>query len=148
MAAPTAQTDATSATYKTRVADLNAAIAKAAARSYIAPANLNVTDLFSGTQGASFSGSDVMTYLNSKSALKTLKSAVFPSFDDNGTVTWKQFTYTASSANSGTFGSTPVQVIYNYNSSAASLSGSLQRQHLVLLIHLLKLMVKVLNSPL
>ncbi|EHL96898.1 putative S-layer protein [Lentilactobacillus parafarraginis F0439] len=43
LAAPTAQTDATSATYKTRVADLNAAIAKAAARSYIAPANLNVT---------------------------------------------------------------------------------------------------------
>ncbi|EHL96897.1 hypothetical protein HMPREF9103_02182 [Lentilactobacillus parafarraginis F0439] len=81
-------------------------------------------DLFSGTQGASFSGSDVMTYLNSKSALKTLKSAVFPSFDNNGTVTWKQFTYTASSANSGTFGSTPVQVIYNFNSTnPTTLSG-------------------------
>ncbi len=65
-----------------------------------------------------------MTYLNSKSALKTLKSAVFPSFDNNGTVTWKQFTYTASSANSGTFGSTPVQVIYNFNSTnPTTLSG-------------------------
>ncbi|MEN2308337.1 S-layer protein [Lentilactobacillus parabuchneri] len=118
------KTDATTPEGQKRIADLNAAIAKVAAQTYIAPANLNITDLFSGTQGASFSGNDVMTYLNGKASLKTLKSAAYPVFDNNGTVTWKQFTFTASSANSGTFGTTPVQVVYNFNSTnPTTLSG-------------------------
>ncbi|GAF38119.1 hypothetical protein JCM14108_3223 [Lentilactobacillus farraginis DSM 18382 = JCM 14108] len=65
---------------------LNSAILKAAAQTYIAPAALNTTDLFSGAQGASYTGQDVLNYVNGKASLKALKSGAFPQFNANGTL--------------------------------------------------------------
>ncbi|WP_055679949.1 hypothetical protein [Secundilactobacillus kimchicus] len=87
-----------------------------------APVNdMAITDLFSGTRGASFTSAQVLNYVNGKSSLKTLKSPVYPVFslDSTGkpTMTWNQFSYTASDAVSGTFGN-PVTVYYNYDPSS------------------------------
>jgi hypothetical protein len=110
--------NATAATQKARINNLNDAITDAASQLFIAPAAMNPSDLFSGPQGASYSSSDVMTYLNNHSSLKTLKSPIFPVFTNaDGSFTFSQYTFTAASANGGTYGSGATQVIYNFNSN-------------------------------
>nr|WP_319643880.1 S-layer protein [Lentilactobacillus parabuchneri] len=97
---------------------LNSAILKAAAQTYIAPAALNTTDLFSGAQGASYTGQDVLNYVNGKASLKALKSGAFPQFNANGTLKgWYQLNYTPSYAANGTFGNGASQVVYSYSSA-------------------------------
>ncbi|ORN31780.1 S-layer protein [Lentilactobacillus parabuchneri] len=97
---------------------LNSAILKAAAQTYIAPAALNTTDLFSGAQGASYTGQDVLNYVNGKASLKALKSGAFPQFNANGTLKgWYQLNYTPSYAANGTFGTGASQVVYSYSSA-------------------------------
>ena len=101
---------------------LNAAVANQAAKYYAPIANLQASDLFSGSKGASFSASDVMSYISGHSSLQTLKSPIYPVFSANGSVDhWAQFAYTAQTAYAGTFGqSQPVKVLYSYNPSKAT----------------------------
>ncbi|MCT3396616.1 S-layer protein [Lentilactobacillus hilgardii] len=104
----------------TALANLNDAIKASAANYYLAPANISVSDLFSGTKGSSFSSQDVLNYLAKHSTLNTLKSAIYPVFNADGTVKeWDQLSLNATSANSGTFGTSPVQVVYTYGDGSA-----------------------------
>lgn len=103
------------------LATLNSAVAAEAAKYYAPIANLQASDLFSGSKGASFSANDVMSYINGHASLQTLKSPVYPVFSANGSVDhWAQFDYTAQTAYAGTFGqSSAVKVLYSYNPSKA-----------------------------
>ncbi|OLF67324.1 hypothetical protein ADT67_06315 [Levilactobacillus brevis] len=104
----------------TALANLNDEIKADAANYYLAPANISVSDLFSGTKGSSFSSQDVLNYLAKHSTLNTLKSAIYPVFNADGTVKeWDQLSLNATSANSGTFGTSPVQVVYTYGDGNA-----------------------------
>lgn len=104
----------------TALANLNDAIKASAANYYLAPANISVSDLFSGTKGSAFSSQDVLNYLAKHSTLNTLKSPIYPVFNADGTVKeWDQLNLNATSANSGTFGSSPVQVVYTYGDGSA-----------------------------
>lgn len=104
----------------TALAKLNDEIKAYAANYYLAPANISVSDLFSGTKGSSFSSQDVLNYLAKHSTLNTLKSAIYPVFNADGTVKeWDQLSLNATSANSGTFGTSPVQVVYTYGDGNA-----------------------------
>ncbi|GAA3195407.1 S-layer protein [Lentilactobacillus kefiri] len=99
---------------------LNNTVKVYAANYYLAPANINPSDLFSGTRGSAFSSQDVLNYLAKHSTLNTLKSAIYPVFNADGTVKeWDQLNLNATSANSGTFGSSPVQVVYTYGDGSA-----------------------------
>ena len=101
---------------------LNTAIASAAAGTYVAPANLQVNDLFSGSNKASYSATDVMNYVNKHDSLKTLKSGAYPVFAADGSISaWKQVTFNAETAYAGTFGQTlPSEVVYSFNPDAAT----------------------------
>lgn len=102
------------------LANLNDEIKADAANYYLAPANISVSDLFSGTKGSSFSSQDVLNYLAKHSTLNTLKSPIYPVFNADGTVKeWDQLSLNATSANSGTFGTSPVQVVYTYGDGNA-----------------------------
>lgn len=104
----------------TVLAKLNDEIKADAANYYLAPANISVSDLFSGTKGSSFSSQDVLNYLAKHSTLNTLKSPIYPVFNADGTVKeWDQLSLNATSANSGTFGTSPVQVVYTYGDGNA-----------------------------
>lgn len=98
---------------------LNKAVSSAASAQYIAPSNLNPSDLFNGASGQTFTSSDVLSYLKTKS-LDTLKSPVFPVFGRNTSKNlvitgYKQFTYTANSADNGSFNTNgSVKVVYTY----------------------------------
>ncbi|WP_260159500.1 GW dipeptide domain-containing protein [Lentilactobacillus buchneri] len=98
---------------------LNNDISKAAAKTFIQPKSIAITDLFSGAQDATFTSDQALNYLKGNSELNSLKSAVYPQFDTNGNVTWKQLTYTPSSADAGTFG-TQVNAVFSYNLSDAA----------------------------
>ncbi|ORN06539.1 S-layer protein [Lentilactobacillus parabuchneri] len=100
---------------------INDAVAKEAAKYYAPIANLQATDLFSGSKGSSFSANDVMTYINKHSNLQTLNSPVYPVFNADGSVAhWAQFKFTAQTAYAGSFGQTaPVNVLYSYDPSTA-----------------------------
>ncbi len=99
----------------TALANLNNDIKEYAAKFYLAPANINPSDLFSGTKGSAFTSQDVLNYLAKHSTLNTLKSPIYPVFNADGTVKeWDQLSLNATSANSGTFGTSPVQVVYTY----------------------------------
>ncbi|WP_367376053.1 YbaB/EbfC family nucleoid-associated protein [Lentilactobacillus kefiri] len=101
----------------TSLAAVNNAIEAAAAQTYVAPASLNATDLFSGSRNASFSGTDVMNYLAKHTTLQTLKSGIYPVFDKNGNIDhFAQLTLNAKNAFGGTFGQTsPASVFYSYD---------------------------------
>ncbi|MBW0223898.1 S-layer protein [Lentilactobacillus parabuchneri] len=101
---------------------LNTAIASKAAGTYVAPANLQVNDLFSGSNKASYSATDVMNYVNKHDSLKTLKSGAYPVFAADGSISaWKQVTFNAETAYAGTFGQTlPSEVVYSFNPDAAT----------------------------
>lgn len=104
----------------TALANLNNDVKEYAANFYLAPANISTSDLFSGTKGSAFSSQDVLNYLAKHSTLNTLKSAIYPVFKADGTVKeWDQLNLNATSANSGTFGSSPVQVVYTYGDGSA-----------------------------
>ena len=105
-----------------RVKDLNNAIATATTTSYIAPANLSFTDLFSGNNGATYSSNDVANYINGKAQLKTLKSGVYPVVDSDGNATFNQYTFNFNSANGGTFGSGATRVVYTYGDPATNVN--------------------------
>lgn len=105
-----------------RVQDLNNAFATAATTSYIAPANLSFTDLFSGNNGATYSSNDVANYINGKAQLKTLKSSVYPVVDSDGNATFNQYTFNFNSANGGTFGSGATRVVYTYGDPATNVN--------------------------
>ncbi|KRN79843.1 hypothetical protein [Lentilactobacillus parabuchneri] len=96
---------------------VNNAIEAAAARTYVAPASLNATDLFGGSRYASFSGTDVMNYLAKHTTLQTLKSGIYPVFDKDGKINhFAQLTLNAKNAFGGTFGQTsPASVFYSYD---------------------------------
>nr|SCA78671.1 S-layer protein [Lentilactobacillus kefiri]SCA78674.1 S-layer protein [Lentilactobacillus kefiri]SCA78677.1 S-layer protein [Lentilactobacillus kefiri] len=100
---------------------INDAVATEAAKYYAPIANLQATDLFSGSKGSSFSANDVMTYINKHSNLQTLNSPVYPVFNADGSVAhWAQFKFTAQTAYAGSFGQTaPVNVLYSYDPSTA-----------------------------
>ncbi|MDN5584266.1 MAG: S-layer protein [Lactobacillus sp.] len=101
-----------------RIAYVNDQLARISAKNYVVPANVTANDLFSGNQGATYSGSDVINFVNKHANLKTLKSSAFPVLKADGTIaSWKQFNLTATSATNGTFGQRKVQVIYNYSSN-------------------------------
>lgn len=106
----------------TRLTDLNKAISDSAATSYIAPANLSFTDLFSGNNGATYSSNDVANYINGKAQLKTLKSGVYPVVDSDGNATFNQYTFNFNSANGGTFGSGATRVVYTYGDPATNVN--------------------------
>ncbi|MDV3517922.1 S-layer protein [Lentilactobacillus otakiensis] len=100
---------------------LNDKIASEAAALYVAPSNLGAADLFSGSNNASYTGTDVMNYLAKHSTLSTLKSPVFPVFDAAGDVTaWGQYTFTARQALGGTFGNGATSVYYSYPASTTT----------------------------
>ncbi|MCT3542617.1 S-layer protein [Lentilactobacillus buchneri] len=104
----------------TALANLNNDVKEYAANFYLAPANISTSDLFSGTKGSAFSSQDVLNYLAKHSTLNTLKSPIYPVFNADGTVKeWDQLNLNATSANSGTFGSSPVQVVYTYGDGSA-----------------------------
>ena len=105
-----------------RVTDLNNAFATYAATSYIAPANLSFTDLFSGNNGATYSSNDVANYINGKAQLKTLKSGVYPVVTPDGNATFNQYTFNFNSANGGTFGSGATRVVYTYGDPATNVN--------------------------
>ncbi|ORN03540.1 S-layer protein [Lentilactobacillus parabuchneri] len=105
-----------------RVKDLNNAFATATTTSYIAPANLSFTDLFSGNNGATYSSNDVANYINGKAQLKTLKSGVYPVVDSDGNATFNQYTFNFNSANGGTFGSGATRVVYTYGDPATNVN--------------------------
>ncbi|GHP14774.1 hypothetical protein YK48G_21990 [Lentilactobacillus fungorum] len=95
----------------------NKAVAAAANTSYIAPANLNTTDLFSGSQNATFTSADVASYISKHATLQTLKSGVFPVVSaDGSSVSYDQYTFNFSNGNGGTFGTTPVRAVYTFAS--------------------------------
>ncbi|MBT9672463.1 S-layer protein [Secundilactobacillus kimchicus] len=100
---------------------LNTAFKTQTEGQFIPVTDMAITDLFSGSKGASFTGDQVMSYVRGKSTINTLKSPVYPVISyNNGApkLTWAQFTYTAASADAGTFGN-PVNVVYSYDPSAA-----------------------------
>ena len=105
-----------------RVTDLNAAFANGAVTSYVAPANLSFTDLFSGNNGSTYSSSDVANYINGKAQLKTLKSGVYPVVDSDGNATFSQYTFNFNSANGGTFGQGATRVVYTYPAATANVT--------------------------
>ncbi|WP_367304532.1 S-layer protein [Lentilactobacillus parabuchneri] len=117
------------ADYKTKLLDsgLNAAdfaalynkeVTNAADSTFITPANLNVSDLFSGNQGAGFTSTDVANYVNKHASLQTLKSGVFPVVSADGSaVTFNQFVFNFSNGTAGTFGQTPARAVYTFNST-------------------------------
>lgn len=106
----------------TALANLNNDVKVYSANFYLAPANINPSDLFSGTRGYAFSSQDVLNYLAKHSTLNTLKSPIYPVFKADGTVKeWDQLNLNATSANSGTFGSSPVQVVYTYGDGSVVL---------------------------
>ena len=105
-----------------RLTDFNAAVANGASTSYIAPANLNFTDLFSGNNGATYSSNDVANYINGKAQLKTLKSGVYPVANADGNVTFNQYTFAFNSANGGTFGQGATRVVYTYAAPATNVT--------------------------
>ena len=108
-----------------RVNNINNALKAEAAKYFIAPTSVNPSSLFSGSRGATFSSTDVMNYLNANASFKTLKSPVYPQFNDGGYVTgWYQYSFTAVSANGGTFGSSPAQVVYNFDSTKPATVGT------------------------
>ncbi|MDM7517552.1 S-layer protein [Lentilactobacillus sp. TOM.63] len=101
-----------------RIAYVNDQLARISAKNYVVPANVTANDLFSGNQRATYSGSDVINFVNKHANLKTLKSSAFPVLKADGTIaSWKQFNLTATRATNGTFGQRKVQVIYNYSSN-------------------------------
>ena len=105
----------------TKLTALNDKIASEAAALYVAPSNLGAADLFSGSNNASYTGTDVMNYLAKHSTLSTLKSPVFPVFDAAGDVTaWGQYTFTARQALGGTFGNGATSVYYSYPASTTT----------------------------
>ncbi|MCH4164039.1 MAG: S-layer protein [Lentilactobacillus diolivorans] len=118
--ANTAQT--TPAQKAQRVKDLNAAFANGAVTSYVAPANLAFTDLFSGNNGSTYSSNDVANYINGKAQLKTLKSGVYPVVDGDGNATFSQYTFNFNSANGGTFGQGATRVVYTYPAATANVT--------------------------
>ncbi|KRK87988.1 hypothetical protein [Lentilactobacillus sunkii] len=68
---------------------------------------------FTGTAGTSFTSQQVMDYIHG-SVLNPLTSPDFPGFNDDGSfASMDNITFTASGADSGTFG-TPVKVTYSY----------------------------------
>ncbi|MQM82992.1 S-layer protein [Lactobacillus buchneri] len=96
----------------------NKAVTSAADSTFISPANLNVSDLFSGNQGAGFTSTDVANYVNKHASLQTLKSGVFPVVSADGSaVTFNQFVFNFSNGTSGTFGQTPARAVYTFNST-------------------------------
>lgn len=101
----------------TSLEEVNNAIEAAAAKTYVAPASLNATDLFGGSRNASFSGTDVMNYLAKHTTLQTLKSGIYPVFDKDGNIDhFAQLTLNAKNAFGGTFGQqSPVSVYYSYD---------------------------------
>uniref|UniRef100_UPI0035C797AA S-layer protein n=1 Tax=Lentilactobacillus buchneri TaxID=1581 RepID=UPI0035C797AA len=101
----------------TNLAAVNNAIEAEAAKTYVAPASLNATDLFSGSRYASFSGTDVMNYLAKHTTIQTLKSGIYPVFDKTGKIDhFAQLTFNAKNAFGGTFGQTsPATVFYSYD---------------------------------
>ncbi|WP_251908331.1 S-layer protein [Lentilactobacillus kefiri] len=101
----------------TKLAAVNNDIEAEAAKTYVAPASLNATDLFGGSRTASFSGTDVMNYLAKHTTLQTLKSGIYPVFDKNGKIDhFAQLTLNAKNAFGGTFGQqSPVFVFYSYD---------------------------------
>lgn len=105
-----------------RLTDLNKAISDSADTSYIAPANLSFTDLFSGNNGATYSSNDVANYINGKAQLKTLKSGVYPVVTSDGNATFNQYTFNFNSANGGTFGSGATRVVYTYGDPATNVN--------------------------
>lgn len=114
----TTKADAGSKVEAARIAYVNDQLARISAKNYVVPANVAANDLFRGNQGATYSGSDVINYVNGHANLKTLKSSAFPVLKADGTIaSWKQFNLTATSATNGTFGQGKVQVIYNYSSN-------------------------------
>ncbi|MDM7492287.1 S-layer protein [Lentilactobacillus kefiri] len=102
-----------------QLSTLNSDISKTAAKTFIQPKSIAITDLFSGAQGATFTSDQALNYLKGNSELNSLKSAVYPQFDTKGNVTWKQLTYTPSSADAGTFG-TQVNAVFSYKLSDAA----------------------------
>lgn len=97
----------------------NDAIAADAAVSYLAPKDLQVSDLFSGSKGADFTADQALAYLKGNKELNNLKSGVYPEFDAKGNITWKQLTYTPTSADAGTFG-TNVNAVFSYDFNQAA----------------------------
>ncbi|GAD17677.1 MULTISPECIES: hypothetical protein [Lentilactobacillus] len=96
----------------------NAAVTKAADSTFITPANLNISDLFSGNQDAGFTSTDVANYVNKHASLQTLKSGVFPVVSADGSaVTFDQFVFNFSNGAAGTFGQTPARAVYTFNST-------------------------------
>lgn len=96
----------------------NKAVTSAADTTFITPANLNVSDLFSGNQGAGFTSTDVANYVNKHASLQTLKSGVFPVVSADGSaVTFNQFVFNFSNGTAGTFGQTPARAVYTFNST-------------------------------
>ncbi|WP_249662880.1 S-layer protein [Lentilactobacillus buchneri] len=96
----------------------NKAVAGKADSTFISPANLNVSDLFSGNQGAGFTSTDVANYVNNHASLQTLKSGVFPVVSADGSaVTFDQFVFNFSNGAAGTFGQTPARAVYTFNST-------------------------------
>ncbi|MFD1125406.1 hypothetical protein ACFQ22_08565, partial [Lentilactobacillus raoultii] len=100
---------------------LNKQVSDAAANFFVAPTSTSVNDLFSGTDNATYTGTDVMNYLAKHSNFSTLKSPVFPVFTSTGSVaSFSQFNFTARQALGGTFGSGTTTVYYSYNSALPS----------------------------
>lgn len=98
--------------------DFNTEVSGKAATTFITPANLNVSDLFSGNQGAGFTSTDVANYVNNHASLQTLKSGVFPVVSADGSaVTFDQFVFNFSNGAAGTFGQTPARAVYTFNST-------------------------------
>ncbi|EEI71379.1 hypothetical protein HMPREF0496_1379, partial [Lentilactobacillus hilgardii ATCC 27305] len=103
---------------------LNGLIQSEAAKYYVSPANLSFADLFSGSQGAAYSSTDVANYINGKAQLKTLKSGFFPTIDNDGNAsqTFNQYTFTFNGATGGTFGNGATRVIYTSSPAATNLT--------------------------
>ncbi|WP_419713140.1 S-layer protein [Lentilactobacillus buchneri subsp. silagei] len=113
-----AKQDASGLDAATFAAAYNKAVASAADTTFITPANLNVSDLFSGNQGAGFTSTDVANYVNKHASLQTLKSGVFPVVSADGSaVTFDQFVFNFSNGTAGTFGQTPARAVYTFNST-------------------------------
>ena len=99
-------------------ANYNKEVTSAADSTFITPANLNISDLFSGNQGAGFTSTDVANYVNKHASLQTLKSGVFPVVSADGSaVTFNQFVFNFSNGTAGTFGQTPARAVYTFNST-------------------------------
>ena len=97
----------------TKLAAFNNAIEAEAAKTYVAPASLNATDLFSGSRNASFSGTDVLNYLAKHTTIQTLKSGIYPVFDKDGKIDhFAQLTLNAKNALGGIFGQKDAASVY------------------------------------